>query len=199
MTGCQPADAAVWLSFHSKPARKLAWTWELVQTETGLACIHAAMANRVVAEALWKGLFPDLMPSGASLQSEVRLADRSRADFFVDSGSGVYIEVKSVSWHVGGGKGAFPDAVSTRASKHLTELVAAIHRGHRAALVFCVMHEAITSVAPAEHVDPAYAAHMAQAMAEGLEVYLLLNEINLQGIYPLRARYIGENPSHSTH
>ena len=199
MTGCQPADAAVWLSSHSKPARKLAWTWELVQTETGLACIHAAMANRVVAEAFRRGLFPDLVPSGASLQSEVRLADRSRADFFVDSGSGVYIEVKSVTWHVGGGKGAFPDAVSTRASKHLTELVAAIHKGHRAALVFCVMHEAITNVAPAEQVDPAYTARLAHAMAEGLEVYLLLNEINLRGIYPLRARYIGESPSHSTH
>jgi len=196
MTGCQPADSAVWLSFHSKPARKLAWTWELVQTETGLACIHAATANRIVAEALQKGLFPDLMPSGASLQSEVRLPDRSRADFFVDRGSGVYIEVKSVTWHVGGGKGAFPDAVSTRASKHLTELVAAIHRGHRAALVFCVMHEAITSVAPAEQVDPVYAGHIVQAMAEGLEVYLLLNEINLQGIYPMSARRIGENTSH---
>jgi sugar fermentation stimulation protein A len=171
----------------------------LVQTETGLACIHAALANRVVAEALRKRLLPDLMPSGASLQSEVRLADRSRADFFVDSGSGIYIEVKSVTWHVGAGKGAFPDAVSTRASKHLTELVAAIHRGHRAALVFCVMHEAITSVAPAEQVDPAYAGHMAQAMAEGLEVYLLFNEINLLGIYPVSARYIGENPSFLTH
>ena len=199
MTGCQPADAAVWLSFHSKPARKLAWTWELVQTETGLACIHAAMANRVVAEALRNGLFPDLMPSGASLQSEVKLAERARADFFVDSGSGVYIEVKSVTWHVGAGRGAFPDAVSTRASKHLTELVAAIRRGHRAALVFCAMHEAITSVAPAEQVDPTYAALMAQAMTEGLEVYLLLNQINLQGIYPLRAKYMGENLSHSMH
>ena len=199
MTGCQPADAAVWLSFHSKPSRKLAWTWELVQTKTGLACIHAVMANRVVGEALREGLFPDLMPSGAPLQSEVRLADRARVDFFVDSGSGVYIEVKSVTWHVGGGRGAFPDAVSTRASKHLTELVAAIHRGHRAALVFCVMHEAITSVAPAEQIDPTYAAHLAQAMAEGLEVYLLFNEINQRGIYPLRARTLGENISHSTH
>jgi len=54
-------------------------------------------------------------------------------------------------------------------------------------------------VAPAEQVDPAYAAGMAQAMAEGLEVYLLLNEINLQGIYPQSAHDIGENPSHSTH
>jgi sugar fermentation stimulation protein A len=199
MTDCQPADAAVWLSFHSKPTRKLAWTWELVQTETGLACIHAAIANQVVAEALRKGLFPDLMPSGASLRSEVRLADRSRADFFVDNGSGVYIEVKSVTWHVGAGRGAFPDAVSMRASKHLAELVAAIDRGYRAALVFCVMHEAITSVAPAEQVDPTYAAHMAQAMAEGLEVYLLFNEINLKGIYPLRSRYVGEKPSPLTH
>jgi DNA-binding sugar fermentation-stimulating protein len=61
------------------------------------------------------------------------------------------------------------------------------------------MHEAITSVAPAEQVDPAYAAHMAQAMAEGLEVYLLFNEISLQGIYPLRSKYVGEKPSSLTH
>ena len=74
-----------------------------------------------------------------------------------------------------------------------------VKRTYRDALVFCVMHEAITSVAPAEQVDPAYAAGMAQAMAEGLEVYLLLSEINLQGIYPQSAHDIGENPSHSTH
>jgi DNA-binding sugar fermentation-stimulating protein len=54
-------------------------------------------------------------------------------------------------------------------------------------------------VAPAEQVDPAYADRMAQAMAAGLEVYLLLNEINLQGIYPLSARDIGENSSLLTH
>ena len=45
MTGCQPADAAVWLSFHSKPARKLAWTWELVQTETGTSPVRNASAT----------------------------------------------------------------------------------------------------------------------------------------------------------
>ena len=52
MTGCQTAESAVWLSHHDNPKRKLAWTWELVETEAGMACIHPARANDVVKEAL---------------------------------------------------------------------------------------------------------------------------------------------------
>ena len=37
MTGCQTAESAVWLSHHDNPKRKLAWTWELVETEAGMA------------------------------------------------------------------------------------------------------------------------------------------------------------------
>ena len=185
MSGCQTAESVVWLSYHDNPKRKLAWTWELVETEAGMACIHSTRANDVVEEALRLGYFPSLFPAAAELQREVKIAEGSRADFFVEADAGLYIEVKSVTLHCGDGAGAFPDAVSARATKHLGELQAAIARGHRAALVFAVLHAGINRVAPAEDIDPAYAAALRQAMASGVEVYTLLNDITVDGIYPV--------------
>ena len=185
MSGCQTAESVVWLSYHDRFKRKLAWTWELVETETGLACIHSSRANDVVEEALRLGYFPSLFTTGAELRREVKIAEGSRADFFIQADVGLYIEVKSVTLHCGDGAGAFPDAVSARATKHLGELQAAIARGHRAALFFAVLHSGITRVAPAEDIDPTYAAALQQAMASGVEVYTLLNDITVGGIYPV--------------
>jgi sugar fermentation stimulation protein A len=91
---------------------------------------------------------------------EKPLGARSRADFFIDWKQGIFIEVKAVSLHLGEGEGAFPDAVSTRATKHLFELVAARQKGYRVLLIFCVMHTGIRVVSPAQHIDPAYAQHL---------------------------------------
>ena len=187
MTGCQTAESPVWLSHHDNPKRKLAWTWELVETEAGMACIHSARANDVVEEALRDGHFPALFPAGADLRREVKLAEGSRADFFIPADESLYLEVKSVTLHCGDGAGAFPDAVSARATKHLLELRSAMERGHRAALVFAVLHDGITRVAPAQDIDPIYASALCQAMASGLEVYTLLNDITVDGIYPVAA------------
>jgi sugar fermentation stimulation protein A len=187
MTGCQAAESAVWLSHHDNPKRKLAWTWELVETEAGMACIHSARANDVVEEALRDGHFPALFPAGADLWREVKLAEGSRADFFIPADDGLYVEVKSVTLHCGDGAGAFPDAVSARATKHLLESQAAMERGHRAALVFAVLHAGITRVSPAQDIDPIYALALRQAMGSGLEVYTLLNDITVDGIYPVAA------------
>lgn len=188
MTGCQAFKAPVWLSYHDSPRRKFAWTWELIGTETGLVCIHSALANRVVEEALRGGLFPMLFSEGEALQREAWLCEGARADFFIPSAEGTYIEVKSVTLHFGGGKGAFPDTVSHRATKHLVELRSAMQRGHRAALIFCVLHEGVASVIPAADIDPTYAAQLHQALVEGLEVYTLFNDITTRGIYPRLVR-----------
>ena len=51
MTGCMPEGASVWLSRSAVASRKYPYTWELVDTGQGLACIHSALANKVVREA----------------------------------------------------------------------------------------------------------------------------------------------------
>jgi sugar fermentation stimulation protein A len=194
MTGCQAPGATVWLSYHDNPQRKLPWTWELVQIEGDFVCIHSARANQVVEEALASGLLSTLARDRANVRREVALGDASRADFFIEEGRGLYLEVKAVTLHLGRGHGAFPDAVSQRATKHLVELQHAIVQGYRAALVFCVLHGGITDVSPAASIDPVYAAELSQAMRAGLEVYSLFNDISTDGIYP-REAYQWEIPN----
>ena len=50
-----------------------------------------------------------------------------------------FVEVKSVTLHLGAGLGVFPDAVSDRGRKHLRELITMVEQGHRAVLFFCVL------------------------------------------------------------
>jgi DNA-binding sugar fermentation-stimulating protein len=43
-------------------------------------------------------------------------------------------------------------------------------------------------VSPAADIDPTYSAQLRQALAEGLEVYTLFNDITIRGIYPRSVR-----------
>ena len=115
--------------------KEIPWTWELIETEVGLACIHSARANRVVEEGLLGGLFPELMMPQGDLQREALLGHRSRADFLIPASPDIFIEVKAVTLHLGGGRGAFPDAVSQRATRHIAELCVEMAQGRRAAVL----------------------------------------------------------------
>lgn len=84
-----------------------------------------------------------------------------------------YVEVKSVTLldgAAGEGIGFFPDAVSSRGSKHLRELINIRQRGHRAVLCYCVQHTGIREVRPADHIDKTYGKTLRQAIAAGVEV-----------------------------
>jgi len=184
MTGCAEVGMPVWLSHHADPKRKLAWTWELVDTGAGLACIHSALANKVVGEAIGKGVL-DALPMDGELKREVPFGEGSRADFSLTSGSlSIMIEVKAVTFVTARGLGVFPDTPSQRALKHVHALVDVVRSGGRAALVYCALHSAIGRIAPAASVDPIYADAVRDAVAQGLEVYGLGVDINPQRLEP---------------
>ncbi len=171
MTGCQTPGSRVWLQPSNNPRRKLATTWELVETSSGLACIHSARANRVLEQALLDGAVPDL-EGFDKLQREVRFGgENSRADFLLDfAGKPCFMEVKSVTLAIGGGVGLFPDAVSKRACRHLRELMAVRRDGARALLCFVVMHNGIEEVYPADQIDPQYGETLRVAQTQGVEL-----------------------------
>ena len=184
MTGLADVGARVWLSRSDNPKRKYALTLELVETASGLACIHSVRANQWVREGIAAGVIPAL--SGAlKVRSEVRYGEDSRADLLLNMGEQrVFVEVKAVTLHEGGGLGLFPDTVSVRATKHLQALRAVIDEHTRAALVFCALHEGIARVAPAAAIDPTYAAALKAAADAGVEVYAMSTHISPAGIKP---------------
>lgn len=184
MMNCADPGSRIWLSFSDDPKRKYQYTWQLVETDPGeLACIHSALANQVVKEALLEDEIAELQGYD-EVQSEVSYGEeKSRIDVLLSrADQQCYVEVKCVTLHMGDGLGLFPDAVSTRGSKHLRELVAMKQQGHRAVLLFCVQNSAINRVAAAAEIDARYAQTLLEAVAAGVEVLVYNTEISPEGI-----------------
>jgi sugar fermentation stimulation protein A len=173
MLGCQEPGSRVWLSRSGSASRKYPYTWELVETGCGvLVGIHTGRTNALVAEALAAGVIGEL-DGYAAVRREVRVAGSgSRLDFRLDDGPGppCYLEVKNVTAAVDAGMALFPDAVSTRAARHVEDLAALVDAGFRAVLCFCVQREDVREVRPADAIDPAYGEALRRAAANGVEV-----------------------------
>ena len=181
MTGCAPEGARVWLSQSDNPKRKYPHTWELVETAQGIVSVNTGRANALVSEVLHAG-DAGISPFGRldEIRSEVKIPDdRGRFDFCLQQGDAtIWVEVKSATLLLAASQaessvGAFPDAVSTRAQKHVRELAAQVATGDRAALVFCAQHTAIEQVQLAWDIDPTYAQAVNAAADQGVEVYAL--------------------------
>ncbi|MEM9621288.1 MAG: DNA/RNA nuclease SfsA [Pseudomonadota bacterium] len=177
MTGCAEPGWPVWLSESDNPKRKYRHTWELVEAPQGYVSVNTGRANALVGEALAAGAITTLC-GAANVKAEVKIPEGDgRFDYFVQlpaasaqEPTDVYIEVKSVTLLQAGGIGAFPDAVSSRALKHVQALQRRVAAGDRAVLLFCAQHCGVEQVRIASEIDPAYAAAVAAAAAGGVEV-----------------------------
>ena len=196
MTGCDTPGSRVWFSTSLRAERKYPHTLEIVETETG-DCIgvNTARANAVVAESLDAGRIPELQAerirrevrvpalepeslSGKKTQREPPVASASRIHGRLDFGlyaavtderPATFVEVKSVTL-ARGHLGAFPDAVSERARRHVEALAWCVSVGYRGVLLYCVPHTGIRSVSPADDIDPQYGAALRRASDAGVEV-----------------------------
>lgn len=170
MTGCAEPGSPVWLSVSASKTRKYPHTWELVETTTGMACIHSARANKVVREAFEQGRIPGF-EGYPEIRSEVRYGDNSRADLFLQGpDGGVFVEVKSVTLCLDSGQGLFPDAVSDRGRKHLLELERVVDNSTRAIMFFCALHNGVERVSAAGEIDRRYRDTLAAVLEQGVEV-----------------------------
>ena len=182
MTGCAEPGSAAWYSTSTNERRKYAHTLEIVGDRDGhLIGINSARANALVVEALAAGMLPGFS-ADASVRREVAIpGQRGRLDLLVGD---VYVEVKSVTLKLAD-SGAFPDAVSVRATRHLDTLAGLARTGRRAALVFCVQHTGIDSVRSADEIDPEYGRALRRAVADGVNVVAVRCRVTPSEIAPV--------------
>jgi sugar fermentation stimulation protein A len=184
MKSCLVPDGRVWLSVHDEPKRKLKYTWEVAEVGAAKVFVHPARANHLVREAIETGVLTELL-GYETLTAEPRINPQTRFDFLLARDDDrCYVEVKNVTLWLGDGRTSFPDAVSTRASKHLRELVEMKRRGHRSTLVFCASRTDASSVVPADDIDPQYGKTLRFAMAEGVTVLAYRVDIEPEGPRP---------------
>jgi sugar fermentation stimulation protein A len=171
MMGLQDAGARVWLMPTDDPARKLNYSWKLVELPDGnLAGIDTSLPNRVVGEALQARRVPELRDYPL-VRSEVRYGEASRIDFLL-SGAGqpdAYVEVKNVTLSRQTGLAEFPDSVTKRGTKHLRDLADMAAQGYRAVMFYLVQRSDCSRFSLAADIDPDYAAAYRAAKTAGVE------------------------------
>jgi len=171
MLGCDAPGMPVWLSEHDNPRRKYRHTWELVEAMPGvLVGIHTGRTNGLVREGIESGIIAELNGYG-ELRPEIAYHN-GRFDFLLSGGrrAPCYVEVKNVTAAVEGGVAIFPDARSTRGTRHLHDLIALREDGNRAVMVYCAQRSDVTEIRPADHIDPDYGAAMREAAGAGVEL-----------------------------
>ncbi len=192
MAGCSDPGLEVWFSASANPKRKYPHTLEVVCTPRGRVGVNTARANALVAEALAEERVAELR-GYARLTAEAAIPrERGRFDFLLeDSGRRCWVEVKSLTLCGEDGRGAFPDAVSERAVRHVQALETMRRRGDRAVLLFCVQHTGVRYATPADEIHPAYGDALRAAAAGGVEVLaygcrIEPERLELAGAIPVR-------------
>jgi len=184
MTGCADKDFKAYYSTSSNPKRKYAHSLELTQNlANDFICVNTSVANKLAIEGIQQGIITELQ-GYKNLQSEVKYGqENSRIDIFLSDHSRppCYVEVKSVTL-LENGQGFFPDTETLRGQKHLRELIKITQHGHRAILLFMVMHTGISSVKAAAHLDSQYANLLEDAIQAGVEVIAYNSQISPEEI-----------------
>jgi len=181
MRNCLYPGELIAYSTSASKTRKYPHTWEWARTDQGnWIGINSSKANGWFDAAVEEGLFPEFEQYTDRKAEQKYGEHNSRIDWLL-LGEGVadlYVEVKSATLLLDSGEGAFPDAVSERAVKHVNELISVVKAGKRAAMVWCVQHSGITSIRPAHEIHPEYAQACERAKKAGVEFYAMKASFN---------------------
>ncbi len=184
MTSCLRDGCDVLLSESSNPARKYKYTLELTKPSSSWVGVNTGRTNSLVAEALHKGIIKEL--DFTSLKAEIKVSDKSRLDFLLkNDDDSIYVEVKNCTLACDG-VAMFPDAPTSRGSKHLGELMRLKEGGHRAVIFFCVQRQDVQSFSPADHIDRKYGDALRQAVQVGVEVLAYQANVRPDGVDIIR-------------
>jgi sugar fermentation stimulation protein A len=182
MQGCCESGRPVYLSFHDNPKRKLKYTWELIEMPASLVGVNTLVPNRLVFESVKAGVVPEL--SGyETVKREVKISARSRIDLALTAvdRKRCYVEIKNCTL-VDNNVALFPDAVTTRGLKHITELQTLVDSGCRCVMFYFIQRMDAEVFKPADHIDSEYGRGLRRAVKGGLEVLVYDVAIDLNRI-----------------
>jgi sugar fermentation stimulation protein A len=187
LLGLASPGSTVWLSESAAPTRKYRHTWELVEADLGrgavLVGINTGHPNNLVAEAIAAGRVHRLKRY-ADLKREQKYGRNSRIDILLhDPKRGYcYVEVKNVHLSRRHGLAEFPDSITERGTKHLSEMSDMVNAGSRAVMVFLIQRGDVNKFSLARDIDARYGQAFDRAMTAGVEAMALRCRVTQQAI-----------------
>jgi len=156
MMGLLDKGNDVYLLKHDNPKRKLKYGLEIIKVQGNLVGVNTHLANKIVNHGLSNNLIKELKNS-YNIKPEVFFNDETRFDFLVKKNKEkIFIEVKNVTLFRNKKTAEFPDAITSRGSKHLLTLIDAIKKGYKSYSIFLVQIQNMENFKIARDIDDEY-------------------------------------------
>ena len=152
MMGLLDEGNETWISKNNDPKRKLKYTLEIIKSKNKLVGVNTHRANRIVEHGLKNKLFEEFK-SVKKIKPEFKFSNDTRFDFLCDKN---IIEVKNVTLLRKKELAEFPDAITSRGSKHLLQLIKSLKKGYNAYVLFLTQIQDINSFKIAKDIDNDY-------------------------------------------
>ena len=178
MLGLLDKGNDVWISEVDDPKRKLKFTLEMIKVNKKIIGINTHRANRIVEHGLNNKLIKEFL-SIKKLKPEFKFSDDTRFDFLCDD---KIIEVKNVTLNRSKDIAEFPDAVTSRGTKHLKKLIDSIKQGYKPYVLFLVQIQNISKFRIAKDIDSEYYNNFIEANKKGLKFIAYRCKLNSKEI-----------------
>ena len=156
MKGLLDEGNDVYLLKNDDPKRKLKYGLEIIKAKKNLVGVNTHMANKIVNHGLKNNLIKELK-NNDKIKSEVFFNKETRFDFLLEKKKQKsFIEVKNVTLFRDKKTAEFPDAITSRGSKHLLALIDAIKKGYKTYLIFLVQIQNMEYFKIAKDIDNEY-------------------------------------------
>ena len=156
MKGLLDKGNEVYVLKHDDPKRKLKYGLEIIKAKKNLVGVNTLMANKIVNHGLDNNLIKELNYCD-KIQSEVFFNKETRFDFLIEKNKQkTFVEVKNVTLNRDNKTAEFPDAITSRGSKHLIALIDAIKQGYKSYLLFLVQIQNMKYFRIAKDIDNEY-------------------------------------------
>ena len=182
MMGLLDEDNDVWISKNNDPKRKLKYTLEIVKAKKNLVGINTHLANKIVHHGLANNLIKELKYN-EDIKSEVFFNKETRFDFLIrKKNKESFVEVKNVTFTRNNNIAEFPDAVTTRGTKHLKALIDATKKGYNSYILFLVQIQNMEYFKIAKDIDINYNENYLLARKAGVKFLAYRCKINSKEI-----------------
>ena len=170
MMGLLNKGNVAWFSKSDNPKRKLKYTLEIIEVNKTMVGINTQLTNKIVLEALNQKKIINLIKFN-NIKAEEKFSDKTRFDFLISNNKEkCFLEVKNVTLVRKNKVAEFPDAITSRGTKHLKELSLAKKKRFGSYILYLIQREDCKSFKIAKDIDQEYKNAFDNALKSGVKI-----------------------------
>ena len=174
------------------PNAKLKYRLEAIKDLNTFVGVNTSLPNDIIFNAMKEKKI--LQEIKGDLKKEVKYGQNSRVDIFASHKNGdTYIEIKSVTLSRKKNLAEFPDAVTSRGSKHLIELSNMSKKGCKCFLIYLIQRNDVDRFSIAKDLDNEYYENSLTAKKSGVQFRAFKCNVSHKGVNITGEININEN------